>query len=66
MTALGGRKDGSDRQEHNYLDRLTQNGVWLIADPNWLNKIEISWEEFHDNLCLRYGLFAIGPAGGMW
>ena len=34
----------------------TRNGAWLSAVPHRLNGTEFSWEEFRDNLCLRYGL----------
>ena len=32
------------------------NGAWIIAISHRLNGTELSWEEFQDNLCLRYGL----------
>ena len=32
------------------------NGSWLRAVPHRLNGTELSWEEFRDNICLRYGL----------
>ena len=34
----------------------TSNGVWLTAIPHHLNGTELSWEEFRDKFCLRYGL----------
>ena len=30
--------------------------MWLNAVPHRLNGMELSWEEFRDNLRLRYGL----------
>ena len=35
-----------------------RNGAWLSAVPHLLNGTELSWEEFRDNLRLRYGLMA--------
>ena len=32
------------------------NGAWLSALPHRLTGKELYWEEFWDNLCLRYGL----------
>ena len=43
-------------QERNRLHRATRNGAWLSAIPHCLNVMELYWEEFLDNLCLRYGL----------
>ena len=34
----------------------TKNGAWISAVPHCLNGTELSWEEFRDNLRLRYGL----------
>ena len=47
-------KDGS--QEKNRLHRATRNGAWLSDVPHRLNVMELSPEEFRDNVCLRYGL----------
>ena len=43
-------------QKRNCLHRVTRNGAYLSAVPHRLNGTELSWEEFRDNLCLRYGL----------
>ena len=43
-------------QERNRLHRATRNGAWLSAVPHRLNGTQLSWEEFRDNLRLRYGL----------
>ena len=43
-------------QEKNRLHRATRNGAWLSAVPHRLNGTELSWEEFRNNLRLRYGL----------
>ena len=50
------RKELVGGQEINRLHRATWNGAWLSAVPHRLNVTELSWEEFRDNLCLRYGL----------
>ena len=43
-------------QERNRLHRETRNGAWLSDVPHRLNGMELSWEEFWDDICLRYGL----------
>ena len=43
-------------QEKNRLHRSTRNGAWLSAVTHCLNGTELSWEEFRDNLRLRYGM----------
>ena len=45
-------------QERNRLQRETGNGAWLSAVTHRLNDTELSWEEFRDNLHLRYGLMS--------
>ena len=50
------RQEQAGRQEKNILHRETRNGAWLSAVPHRLNGKELSWEEFRDNLRLRYGL----------
>ena len=50
------RKDLAGGQERNRLHRATRNGACISAVPHLLNGMELSWEEFRDNLCLRYGL----------
>ena len=44
------------RLGENCLHRATRNGAWLINVPHCLNSMELSQEEFRDNLRLRYGL----------
>ena len=53
---LSRQKELVGGQEKNYLYRATRNGEWLSAVTHRLNSMELSWEEFRDNLCLRYGL----------
>ena len=43
-------------QDRNRLHRATRNGAWFSSVPLRLNGTELSWEEFRDNLRLRYGL----------
>ena len=50
------RKDLEGGQERNHLHRATRNGVWLSAVPHRLNGMDLSREEFRDNILLRYGL----------
>ena len=53
---LARQKDLEGDEERNRLHRATRNGAWLSAVPHRLNGTVLSWEEFQDNLCLRYGL----------
>ena len=53
---LSRQKEMTEGQERNRLHRATRNWAWLSAVPHRLNGTELSWEEFQDNLCLRYGL----------
>ena len=53
---LARQKELEGGQERNYLHMVTRNGAWLSAVPHRLNGTELSWEEFWDNLRLRYGL----------
>ena len=50
------RKELAGGQERNRLHRATGNGAWLSAVPHFFNCTGLSWEEFQDNLRLRYGL----------
>ena len=43
-------------QGKNRLHRATRNEAWLSAVPHRINGTELSWEEFRDNLHLRYEL----------
>ena len=45
-----------DRVVLNCLWRVTESGTWLTAIPYCLNGMELSREEFQDNLLLRYGI----------
>ena len=56
LAELARQKDLARGHERNRLHEETRNGAWLSAVPNCLNGTELSWEEFQDNLCLRYGL----------
>ena len=53
---LARQKELTGGQERNRLPRATRNGAWLSAVPHQLNGMEWSWEEFWDNLRLRYEL----------
>ena len=50
------RQEQAGHQDKNLLHRATRNGAWLSAIPHCLNGMDLSWEEYRDNLCLRYGL----------
>ena len=52
------RKELVGGQERNRLHSATRNGAWLSSVPHCLNVTELSWEEFWDNLRLRYGLMS--------
>ena len=56
MAELAIQKELSEGQDRNCLHRATSNGVWLSTTPHRLNGVEMSWEEFWDNLHLIYGL----------
>ena len=49
-------QEQAGHQEKNRLHRATRNGACLSDVPHRLNGTEFSWEEFRDNLRLRYGL----------
>ena len=53
---LARRKELAGGQEKNRLHRETRNGAWFSDVSHRLNGMELSQEEFQDNLCLRYGL----------
>ena len=53
---LSRRKDLADGAGLNRLRRSMENGVWITAIPHRLNVTELSWEEFEDNILLRYGI----------
>ena len=50
------RKEMVDGMGLNRLRLETDNWAWLTAIPHCLNGTELSWEEFQDNLLLRYGI----------
>ena len=50
------QKDMAGGQERKRIHRSTRNGSWRSAVPHHLNGMDLSKEEFWDNLCLRYGL----------
>ena len=56
LSELFKRQEQAGGQEKNRPYRATRNGAWLSALPHCLNGTELSWEEFQDNLRLRYGL----------
>ena len=53
---LARRKELSGGQERNHLNRATRNGAWISTVPHCRNGMELSREEFQDNLRLIYGL----------
>ena len=50
------QKELAGGQYRNRFHRATSNWAWLSVVPHRLNGTEMSWEEFRDNLRLRYGL----------
>ena len=56
LANLSRRKELAGDQERNRLHRAMRNGEWLSAVPHRLNGTEFFWQEYWDNLCLRYGL----------
>ena len=50
------RKERTRGQEGQHLHRATWNGVWLRAVYHQFNGTEFFWEEFQDNVHLRYSL----------
>ena len=56
LVELDRRKELAGGQERNRLHMATRNGACISAVPHRLNVTELSWEEFWDNLRLRYGL----------
>ena len=50
------KKDLAEGQYRNRLHRATSNGVWLSTITQRHNGTYLSWEEFRDNILLRYGL----------
>ena len=51
---LSRRKELANRAVLDRLQRATYNGEWITALPCFLNGTDFSWEEFQDNLLLRY------------
>ena len=56
MEELTEQKDLVGGQYRHRLHRATRNKIWLIPTPYCLNGTDLSWEEFWDNMHLRYGL----------
>ena len=56
LDELARQKDLAGDQERNRLHRAIRNGAWVSDVPHRLNGTDLSWEEFRDNLHLRYGL----------
>ena len=56
MAELARQKYFAGGQERNHIHRATRNGAWLSSVPHRINGMELSQEEFRDNLCLRYSL----------
>ena len=55
MTYLARQKDMVEVQERNHIHREMRNFPWLRTIHHCLNGINVSQEEFRDNLDLRYG-----------
>ena len=47
---LARRKELTEGQERNRINRETRNRAWLKAVPQHLNGTELSWEELQDNI----------------
>ena len=56
MAKRARQKDLAGFQERQCLHRAKNKGVWVIAITHFFNYKEQSWEEFQDNICLRYGM----------
>ena len=54
MAELARRIELAGDQERNRLHRTMRNGAWLSAVTHGLNVMDLSLEEFRDNLCLKY------------
>ena len=50
------RKDLVDGAVLNRLQRAIENGAWLTAIHHRLKGAKFSWEEYQENLLLRYGI----------
>jgi hypothetical protein len=55
-TYLNGLKLSSGRKTAKQLEWMGKTGAWLSAIPNCFEGMELSREEFQDNLAIRYGL----------
>ena len=56
LTEIFKRQEQAGGQERNRLHRAMRNGAYISAIPDHLNDMELSREEFRDNVSLRYGL----------
>ena len=54
--SLTRQKDQEDGSGLNRLRKETENGGFLTDITHHLNSTEVSWEEFQENLLLRYGI----------
>ena len=50
------QKELADEAGLNCLQQEMENGAWLTAIPHHLNGTELSWEEFQENILLRYSI----------
>jgi hypothetical protein len=55
-TYLDRLKLSGGRKMAKRLDRKGETGAWLLAIPNCFDGMELSGEEFQDNLAICYGL----------
>ena len=56
MDILTRRKEMSDGEGLNRLQRATENGAWLTAIPHCLNGMGVLMETLQDNLILQYDI----------
>ncbi len=53
---LDGLRISGRKKMAKHLDRMGETGAWLSAIPNRFDGMELSREEFQDNLAIHYGL----------
>ena len=56
MADMDRLKEMEGGKERNRLHRAMRNGAWHGTILHRPNGMDLSWEEFQDDLCLRYGL----------
>ncbi len=53
---LEGLKSSGGRKMAKRLGRMSKTGAWLSVIPNRFDRMELTREEFQDNLAIFYGL----------